>query len=130
MRGDRSFWRHFGRNRLKLALLSDRWVEAPSSLPALGGIASLTDISGLSSMLAEHGKVVNEGTRSFRGRKVIALRDATEGGTLYLRATGAPYPVALVKGNKGHGETVIFDRWNQRVVVRAPKNPLSLGVGA
>ena len=28
-----------------------------------------------------------------------------------------------------NGETVIFDRWNQHVVVTAPKNPLSLGVG-
>ena len=35
MRGDRSFWRHFGSNRAKLALLRDRWVEAPSSVPAL-----------------------------------------------------------------------------------------------
>ena len=129
MRGDRSFWRHFGRNRLKLALLSDRWVAAPSSLPALRGIASLTDISGLSAMLAEHGKVVNEGVRTFRGQKVIALHDATEGGTLYLKATGIPYPVALLGGKNAHGDTVTFDRWNQHVVVRAPKNALSLGVG-
>jgi hypothetical protein len=129
MRGDRSFWRHFGQSRRKLALLSDRWVAAPSSVPALRGIASLTDISGLSSMFAEHGRVVNEGVRTFRGQKVIALHDATRGGTLYLRATGTPYPVALVEGKNGHGETVTFDRWNQHVVVRAPKNALSLGVG-
>jgi len=129
MRGDRSFWRHFGRNPRKIALLTDRWVAAPSSLPALRGIASLTDISGLSSMLAEHGKVVKEGVRTFRGQKVIALHDATEGGTLYLKAIGTPYPVALVERKNDHGETVIFDRWNQHVVVTAPKNPLSLGVG-
>jgi hypothetical protein len=128
MRGDRSFWRHFGSNRAKLALLTDRWVEAPASVPALSGIASFTDISGLSSMLAEHGKVISEGVRMFRGQKVVALRDATEGGTLYLRATGTPYPVAIVE--KGHSETIVFDRWNQHVVVRAPKNALSLGTSA
>jgi hypothetical protein len=126
LRGDRSFWRHFGRNRLKLALLTDRWVEAPSSVPALSGIASLTDISGLSSMLAEHGKVSNEGVRTFRGQKVVALRDATEGGVIYVRATGTPYPIAIVGGAKGRRETIVFDRCNQHVVVRAPKNALSL----
>jgi hypothetical protein len=130
MRGDRRFWRHFGQNPAKLALLSDRWVEAPSSVPALRGIASLTDISGLSSMLAEHGKVSNEGVRTFRGQKVVALHDATEGGTLYVRATGIPYPVAIVGGDKGRSETIVFDRWNRHVVVRAPKNPLSLGTTA
>lgn len=128
MRGDRSFWRHFGSNRAKLALLTDRWVEAPASVPALSGIASFTDISGLSSMLAEHGKVISEGVRTFRGQKVVALRDATEEGTLYLRATGTPYPVAIVE--KGHSETIVFDRWNQHVVVRAPKNALALGTSA
>ena len=130
MRGDRRFWRHFGSNRAKLALLTDRWVEAPASVPALRGIASFTEISGLSSMLAEHRKVISEGVRTFRGRKVVALRDATEGGTLYLRATGTPYPVAIVGGERGHSETVVFDRWNQHVVVRAPKNALSLGTSA
>ena len=127
MRGDRSFWRHFGGNSAKLALLADRWVGAPSSVPALKGIASLTDISGLSSMLAEHGKVRKAGVRTFRGEKVVALHDATEGGTLYVKATGTPYPVAIVE--KGKSETVVFDRWNEHVVVRAPKNPLSLGTG-
>ena len=128
MRGDRGFWRHFGSNGAKLALLTDRWVEAPASVPALKGIASVTDISGLSSMLAEHGKVISDGVRTFRGQKVVALRDAIEGGTLYVRATGTPYPVASVE--KGHSETIVFDRWNQHVVVRAPKNALSLGTSA
>ncbi len=128
MRGDRSFWRHFGSSRAKLALLTGRWVEAPASVPALKGIASVTDISGLSSMLAEHGKVISEGVRTFRGQKVVALRDAIEGGTLYVRATGTAYPVAIVE--KGHSETIVFDRWNQQVVVRAPKNALSLGTSA
>jgi hypothetical protein len=130
MRGDRSFWRNFGRSQLKLAVLADRWVAAPASVPAFKGIASFTDMSGLASMLDEQGNVVNEGVRTFRGQKVVALRDATEGGTLYLRAIGAPYPVAIVGSEKGQAETIVFDRWNQAVVVRAPKNALSLSVGA
>lgn len=130
LRGDRSFWRHFGTNRAKLALLTDRWVEAPASVPALKGIASFTDISGLSSLLAGHGKAISEGVRTFRGQKVVALRDAIEEGTLYVRATGTPYPVAIVGGEKGHPETIVFDRWNQHVVVRAPKNALALGTSA
>jgi len=60
--------------------------------------------------------------------EVVALRDAIEGGTLYVRATGTAYPVAIVE--KGHSETIVFDRWNQQVVVRAPKNALSLGTSA
>jgi hypothetical protein len=129
MRGDRGFWRNFGRNRLKLALLAGRWVEAPASVSAFKGIATFTNISALSSVLSAHGKVANEGIRTFRGQKVVALHDATEGGTLYLRATGTRYPVAIVGGKKD-GETIVFDRWNQRVVVRAPKNALSLGTSA
>jgi hypothetical protein len=32
----------------------------------------------------------------------------------------------MVGGAKGRRETIVFDRWNQHVVVRAPKNALSL----
>ena len=48
---------------------------------------------------------------------------------LYLRATGTPYPVAIVGGTNELPETTVFDRWNQRLAVRAPKNALSLGAG-
>jgi hypothetical protein len=57
---------------------------------------------------------------------VVAIRDASKGGTLYVAATGAPYPVAIVRTGAGDNGAVVFDGWNTSVAVTVPKNAVDL----
>ena len=65
------------------------------------------------------------GTRMLDGVRVVGLRD-TSHGTLYVAATGTPYPVEIV--NTGaHAGVVRFDQWNRAITLHAPANPVRLG---
>lgn len=65
------------------------------------------------------------GVRDLAGQPAVALRDVANGATLYVAATGTPYPLALVKPGRSGGR-LSFDRWNQAVVLEAPANPLNI----
>lgn len=56
----------------------------------------------------------------------MALRDARKSGTLYVSATGTPYPVALVAPTGANTGTVTFDHWNEAVTLAAPKDAIDL----
>ena len=128
LRGDRPFWQHFGSNGVKLSLLVNRWVEAPASAPSFSGFTGLLSMASFTSRFALHGKVVNEGVKTINGQKVIALRDPSENGTIYVSATGKPYPVELTGGKSA--VTITFDHWNQPVSLpSAPKHPLRVQGG-
>lgn len=125
LRGDRPFWKHFGGNGVKVGLLANRWVVAPASASTFSGFTRLMSMAGFTSQFAVQGKVVNDGVKTYNGLKVIALRDPAENGTLYVRALGKPYPVALVGGKSS--ATLTFDHWNRPVTLpKPPKNPLSV----
>ena len=51
-------------------------------------------------------------TRDVDGQAAVGVSDTGEGGTLYVAATGAPYPLEIVKRGAGGGK-IVFDRWNQ-----------------
>jgi len=55
----------------------------------------------------------------------VAIVDTTKGGTLYVAASGTPYPVALVKSGNSAG-SIEFSNWNQSVTLTAPKGALDL----
>ena len=73
-----------------------------------------------------HGKLENQGEKTYKGQSVVAITDTTKGGTLYVAATGTPYPVALTKAGGKSGGTITFDDWNQPVTLTAPKGALDL----
>ena len=79
----------------------------------------------LATILDPTGAVVKMGTRTLHGVSVIELRDASGGGTLYIAATGPPYPVQLVQTGVHHG-VVSFDHWGEPVVLKAPSHPVYL----
>ena len=56
------------------------------------------------------------------GQPAIQLIDTTQGGSLYLAATGKPYPLEIRA--KGGGGTIRFESWNQPLRATAPKHPL------
>jgi hypothetical protein len=77
-------------------------------------------------MLSDHGKLVKGATTTIAGRSVVAITDtATQGGTLYIAATGQSYPVQLVATGKSAGK-LTFDQWNAVVTLTAPKGAIDL----
>jgi hypothetical protein len=69
---------------------------------------------------------VNDGETTYHGQKVVAIRDKTKGGTLYVAATGTPYPIAIVRSKTANSGAVTFDDWNMSADVTAPKNAVDL----
>lgn len=106
--------------------LAGRWLKAPAGHGPLAPLAALTDLRALLlGTLSAHQAVRTAGVRSVGGRPAVALQDTASGATLYVSATGNPYPLALVKAGRDGGR-LTFDRWNQAVSLEAPANPLNI----
>ncbi len=106
--------------------LAGRWLKAPAGHGPLAPLASLTELrSVLLGTLSSHGALRTVGVRSVAGRPAVVLQDLANGATLYVAATGTPYPLAIVRPGHGGG-TLTFERWNQEVVLDAPANPLNV----
>jgi hypothetical protein len=107
------------------ALLHGRWLKGSATKGDLAAITPLTDLAKLlKGALGSHGKLKNLGETTHNGKKVVAIRDTTRGGTLYVAANGTPYPVALSE-DRGRGE-LRFDKWNEAVSVKAPKDAVDM----
>jgi hypothetical protein len=122
--GSNAFWQKFGGSGAS-QLLSGKWLKAPAT-GQLSSIASLTNVHTLfSQLLASHGKLVKGSTSTVNGQKVIAVKDTTNGGTLYVATTGKPYPVEIDKSGSNGGK-ITFDRFNQAVTLAAPANSIDI----
>jgi hypothetical protein len=120
-----AFYRQFT-NAAGMHLLQGRWLKVPVSNARFGAFGDLTDMQALlATILQPKGAVVKAGTQTLHGIAVIGLRDSTGGGTLYIAATGPPFPVELVQSGAHHG-VVTFDHWGGPVVLRAPGHPVYL----
>jgi hypothetical protein len=107
------------------ALLKGKWLKGSATSGQLGALAPLTDTAALfKAALGQHGKLANKGETDFQGQKVVEIDDTTQGGKLYVAATGDPFPVAL-RGSKQQG-SVSFSDWNADATVEAPKGALDL----
>jgi hypothetical protein len=124
IKGSDAFLRKFA-GAAGAQLLRGKWLQGSATSGDLAALAPLTDIGKLfNGALGSHGKLENTGETTFKGRKVVAIKDATEGGTLYVAATGTPYPVAIV-GGKDQG-TITFDNWNDTMSITAPKGAVDM----
>jgi hypothetical protein len=124
LRGSDAFLRQFAGSAVA-RLLHGRWLEGSATSGRLGALAPLTDIERLfKATLGSHGTLKNDGQTTYRGQDVVAIRDTTQGGTLYVAAEGTPYPVAI-EGSRNQG-AIRFDRWNSDVSITAPKSALDL----
>lgn len=75
--------------------------------------------------LLQHGTLTKGATTTIAGQKVLAVTDASKGGTLYVATTGPPYPVAVSKDGTSSGR-VLFSNWNAPVSVLAPANAIDI----
>ena len=104
--------------------LRGRWLKAPVHRANFSWIGSLTSLSGLAdTALEEHGAGLTKMAAKVDGRSAVAVSDAANGGTLYVAATGSPYPLALV--TRGGGR-LTFDRWNESVALEPPSGAVNI----
>jgi hypothetical protein len=130
MRAGTDFWKQFSQASGFAQLLADKWLAFPSDNAQLGSLTQVANAQALFAQLtSSHGKLANRGATTYKGQSVVAIDDTTKHATLYVSASGTPYPVAIVKTTAG---AVTFDRWNQPVALTAPKGALDfsqLGTG-
>jgi hypothetical protein len=106
-------------------LLHDRWLKGSATSGPFAALAPLTDLKTFfKGILGQHGKIENKGETTYKGQKAVEIRDTTQGGSLYVAASGTAYPVALA-GGKQQGD-VSFTDWNAAETVAAPKNAFDL----
>jgi hypothetical protein len=125
LKGSAAFYRHIA-GSAAATLLQGKWLKAPASGGNFASLAQLTDLGKLiNTTLASHGKLAGAGTTTINGQKAVGVSDATKGGTLYVAATGAAYPLEITKGGSGAGK-IVFDRWNQPVTLIAPAGAINI----
>ena len=123
LKGNSAFYRRLGGPVQRV--LAGRWLKAKTSA-GLATFASLTNLRELVDMtLTSHGKLARTGTGTVEGQKVVAIDDLARGGTLYVAAEGAPYPLQL-RERGGGGGTLVFDSWNQPVTLTAPADAINV----
>jgi hypothetical protein len=124
IKGSPAFWRHFGGNAAA-QLFNGKWLKAP----ATGNFESFAELTNLPTLfdkiLSSHGKLSKGATTTINGQKVVAINDTGEGGTLYVAATGQPYPVQITKTGSDGGK-MVFDHYNEPVTLTAPKNAIDI----
>jgi len=134
MRASSAFWKKFATQQgggaaagFAASLFADKWLKFPASDQQFGALTSPTKANGIfKGLTSSHGKLENEGEKTYKGQSVVVIHDTTKGGTLYVAATGPPYPVALTKAGGKNGGAITFDSWNEPVALTAPKGALDL----
>lgn len=123
MNGDGAFWTAYGGPRVA-GVYSNRWLKVPTSSQQIAPFVQLTDLDKLfGGTIGSHGRIEKGGATTYAGHEVIALGETgNAGGTLYVAATGKPYPVAVVSPGGGKEGSVAFDDWNKSVSISAPKD--------
>jgi hypothetical protein len=125
LRGSESFYRRIG-GAAAAQLLNGKWLKAPTSTPEFASLGSLTDMRQLiDSTLADHGTLAKGATTSVAGQRVVGLNDTSKGGTLYVAATGKPYPVQIARTG-ANGGRVTFGRWNAPVSLMPPAGAIDI----
>jgi hypothetical protein len=125
IRGSDAFYKQFAGAAAQL--LHGKWLKGSATQSRLSTLVPLTNIGALFSKIASsHGKLVNDGARTYKGEKVVVIRDVSDGSKLLVAATGKPYPVAIVGGKKGTSGKIAFDDWNKGVSLSAPSNAIDI----
>jgi hypothetical protein len=125
LRGSAAFYRSVA-GAAAARLLQGKWLKAPSNSGEFASLAQLTNLSSLlGSALGNHGALTKGAETTVAGRRAIPVRDTTKGGTLFVAATGTPYPLEITKTGS-EGGTVDFTEWNKPVTLTAPAGAINI----
>ncbi len=122
--GSTAFWRATA-GAAAAQLLSGKWLKAPAT-GQLASLATLTNVQKLfNQLLSSHGKLAKGKTTTVQGQKAIGVTDTTNGGTLYVAATGTAYPIEISKTGSDGGR-IVFDKFNQPVSLTPPAHAVDI----
>jgi hypothetical protein len=125
IKGSSGFYEHIG-GKAAAQLLEGKWLKAPTGNANFASIGQLTNLRQLiDGTLAAHASLSKTGTSTVNGQKVVGVTDRSKGGTLYVAATGKPYPVQISRAASGSGN-ITFDRWNEPITLSAPSNAIDI----
>lgn len=125
LKGGAGFWKAFG-SSATASLLAGRWLETPGT-GNYAGILKLGNLTDLfNQTFATHGKLVKSAEKMVDGVEAIGLIDTTQGGTLYVAATGKPYPLEITNSSKKSGGTLTFTDFNKSLKITAPPGAINL----
>jgi hypothetical protein len=127
LRGTADSWTKLSGNPTAAALLGEKWVQSTTADQDFAAIAALTDTSGLASMLTVSGTLTKGRVTKFQGHKAIPLHDdgGSSPGTLYVAATGTPYPLGVVSDAAQAGR-VVFSRYGKARIPAPPAQSVSM----
>ena len=121
-----AFWRAHGGTSAVISLFKGKWLKVTTNTSGFASLSQLMNIQKLTGTLAAtKGTITKGATSTVNGVKAIALIDKAKGGTLYVAATGPPYPVEIVKTGKNGGR-LIFDRYDEQVSLSVPASSIDL----
>jgi hypothetical protein len=126
LRAGSDFWKQVPHASFVAPLLADKWLKIPSNNAQLGSFVGLANEKKFFDKLRVHGKLTNQGATTYKGQSVVAIYDPKEHTTLYVAATGTPYPAGIVKTQQPKAGALTFSDWNKSVTVTAPKGALDL----
>jgi hypothetical protein len=122
--GSTAFWRATA-GAAAAQLLSGKWLKAPAT-GQLASLATLTNVQKLfNQLLSSHGKLAKGKTTTVQGQKAIGVTDTTNGGTLYVAATGTAFPIEISKTGSDGGR-IVFDKFNQPVSLTPPAHAVDI----
>jgi hypothetical protein len=125
IKGTDAFLRQFA-GAAAAQLFHDKWLKGPVGKGVFASLAPLTDIGKLfNGAFGTHGHLTNKGETTYKGQKVVAIKDSGDGSTLYVAAGGTPYPVAAIGGGAAKG-SLAFDHWNDAISIDAPKGAVDI----
>jgi hypothetical protein len=125
IKGSASFYEHFAGGEAA-KLLQGKWLQAPATSGEFATLGSLTDMHQLlGTVLGEHGSLVKGATSTVDGKKVVAVKDKSKGGVLYVATTGKPYPIQISKSGSTGGK-VTFEEWDAPVSIAAPTGAIDI----
>lgn len=107
-------------------LLQGKWLKVPTDSGDFGSFAKLTNLDEfVGSTLASHGELSSAGRSTIDGVPAVGVTDRTRQGTLYVAATGTPYPLEIVRRG-ANGGTLSFGDWNKPVTLTPPAHWINI----
>jgi hypothetical protein len=116
IRADEKFWQQMAVARgTTVRSVGDRWAKLSKD----SGFEEFFQVTEPAELLKPDGTLTKGGTKTVNGVKAVSVVDTgRDGGTLYVAATGAPYPL-LLKGSAGQGQ-VTFGDFGRTFDIKAP----------
>lgn len=121
--GDKAYYARIGP---KAAAVAGKWLSLPISQDQ--AIADLTDVTPLANGLSGASSVSVQGVQRIDSGTAVVLHTGA-GATLYVAATGTPYPLRLMRAGatpSAVSGTLDFTDYNAPVSIKAPAGAVAL----